>query len=61
VNACLTVLAAQRTMRAADADVQRRDTFDKAVRVLVENQLSSQNAWSGRGERCDGGQPDRLR
>ena len=39
VNAYLTVLAAQRTMRAADADVQRRDTFDKAVRVLVENQL----------------------
>jgi putative chromate ion transporter len=34
VNACLTVLAAQRTMRAADADVQRRDTFDKAVRVV---------------------------
>ena len=39
VNAYLTVLAAQRTMRAADADVQRRDTFDKAVRVLVDNQL----------------------
>lgn len=39
VNAYLTVLAAQRTTRAADADVQRRDTFDKAVRVLVENQL----------------------
>jgi outer membrane protein TolC len=39
VNAYLTVLAAQRTMRAAEADVQRRDTFDKAVRVLVDNQL----------------------
>jgi outer membrane protein TolC len=39
VNAYLTVLAAQRTLRAADADVQRRETFDKAVRVLVDNQL----------------------
>jgi len=39
VNAYLTVLAAQRTLRAADADVQRRDTFDKAVGVLVDNQL----------------------
>jgi outer membrane protein len=39
VNAYLTVLAAERTVRAADADVQRRETFDKAVRVLVDNQL----------------------
>jgi len=39
VNAYLTVLAAQRTVHAADADVQRRETFDKAVRVLVDNQL----------------------
>jgi len=39
VNAYLTVLAAQRTVRAAEADVQRRDTFDNAVRVLVDNQL----------------------
>src|SRR5712692_790651 len=39
VNAYLTVLAAQRTVHAADADVERRDTFDKAVRVLVDNQL----------------------
>jgi outer membrane protein len=39
VNAYLTVLAAQRTVRAADADVQRRDTFDKTVHVLVDNQL----------------------
>ena len=39
VNAYLTVLAAQRTLRAADADVQRRETFEKAVRVLVDNQL----------------------
>jgi outer membrane protein TolC len=39
VNAYLTVLAAQRTVRATEADVQRRETFDKAVRVLVDNQL----------------------
>src|SRR5712671_703382 len=39
VNAYLTVLAAQRSVRATDADVQRRETFDKAVRVLVDNQL----------------------
>jgi outer membrane protein len=39
VNAYLTVLAAQRTARAAEADVQRREAFDKAVRVLVDNQL----------------------
>ena len=39
VNAYLTVLAAQRTVRAAEADVERRDTFEKAVRVLVDNQL----------------------
>jgi len=39
VNAYLTVLAAQRTVRAAEADVERRETFDKAVRVLVDNQL----------------------
>jgi outer membrane protein len=39
VNSYLTVLAAQRTVRAAEADVQRRETFDKAVRVLVDNQL----------------------
>src|SRR5882757_3847108 len=39
VNAYLTVLAAQRTVLAAEADVERRGTFDKAVRVLVDNQL----------------------
>jgi outer membrane protein len=39
VNAYLTVLAAERTVRAAEADVQRRETFNKAVRVLVDNQL----------------------
>lgn len=39
VNAYLTVLAAERTVRAAEADVDRRETFAKAVRVLVDNQL----------------------
>src|SRR5216684_6538915 len=39
VNAYLTVLAAEQTVHAAEADVERRDTFDKAVRVLVDNQL----------------------
>src|SRR5712691_1509773 len=39
VNAYLTTLAAQQTVHAAEADVQRRETFDKAVRVLVDNQL----------------------
>jgi outer membrane protein len=39
VNAYLTVLAAQRTVRAGEADVQRRETFNKAVRVLVNNKL----------------------
>jgi outer membrane protein TolC len=39
VNAYLTVLAAEQTVQAAQADVQRRDTLDKAVRVLVDSQL----------------------
>jgi outer membrane protein len=39
VNAYLTVLAAEQTAHAAEADLERRDTFDKAVRVLVDNQL----------------------
>jgi outer membrane protein len=39
VNAYLTVLATQQTVRAAEADVQRRETFSKAVRVLADNQL----------------------
>ena len=39
VNAYLTLLAAEQTVRAAAADVQRRETFTKAVRVLVDNQL----------------------
>src|SRR5205814_4218393 len=32
VNAYLTMLAAQQTVHAAEADVQRRETFDKAVK-----------------------------
>jgi outer membrane protein TolC len=39
VNNYLTVLAAQRTVRAAEANVERRETFHKAVRVLVDNKL----------------------
>jgi len=39
VNAYLTVLAAKQTMHAAEADVQRRETFSKSVRVLTDNQL----------------------
>jgi len=39
VNAYLTALAAERTVRAAEADVQRRETFSKAVHVLTDNQL----------------------
>jgi outer membrane protein len=39
VNAYLTVLAAERTVHAAEADVQRRETFSKAVQVLTDNQL----------------------
>ena len=35
VNAYLTVLAAERTVHAAEADVLRRETFSKAVHVLV--------------------------
>jgi outer membrane protein len=39
VNAYLTVLAAEQTVHAAQADIGRRETFNKAVRVLVDNQL----------------------
>src|SRR5260370_2434327 len=39
VNAYLTVMAAEQAMQAARADVERRETFNKAVRVLVDNQL----------------------
>lgn len=39
VNAYLTLLAAEQTVRATEADVQRREVFTKAVHVLVDNQL----------------------
>jgi outer membrane protein len=39
VNAYLTVLAAEQAEHATEADVQRRETFQKAVHVLVNNQL----------------------
>jgi outer membrane protein TolC len=39
VNAYLTVLATEQTVQAARADIDRRETFHKAVRVLVDNQL----------------------
>jgi outer membrane protein len=39
VNAYLTLLAAKETVHAAEADVDRRETFSKAVRVLTDNQL----------------------
>jgi outer membrane protein TolC len=39
VNAYLTLLAAEQTVRAAAADVERRETFAKSVHVLVDNQL----------------------
>jgi len=39
VNAYLTLLAAEQTRRAAQADLERRETFAKSVHVLVDNQL----------------------
>src|SRR5215467_4260808 len=39
INAYLTLLAAEQTVRAAEADVERRQTFTKSVQVLVDNQL----------------------
>lgn len=39
VNAYLTLLAAEQTVRAAEADVQRRQVLAKSVGVLVDNQL----------------------
>jgi outer membrane protein len=39
VNAYLTLLAAEQTFRAAQADIERRETFAKSVHVLVDNQL----------------------
>jgi len=38
-DAFLTLLAAEQTVRAAQASVERAETLAKAVRVLVENQL----------------------
>jgi len=39
VNAYVTLLAAEQTVRAAQADIERRETFAKSVHVLVDNQL----------------------
>ena len=39
VNAFMTVLAAQQRVRAARADVERRQVFTRSVHVLVDNQL----------------------
>jgi len=39
VNAYLTLLAAEQTVRAAQADIERRETLAKSVHVLVDNQL----------------------
>ena len=39
VNAYLTLLAAEQTVRAGQADVERREIFSKSVHVLVDNQL----------------------
>jgi outer membrane protein len=38
-DAFLTLLAAEQTVRAAQANVERAETFAKTVRVLVDNQL----------------------
>lgn len=39
INSFLTLVAAEQTVHAAQADVDRREVFDKAVHVLVDNQL----------------------
>ena len=39
INAYMTLLAAEQTVRAAEADVARRQEFTKSVHVLVDNQL----------------------
>src|SRR5258708_39870876 len=39
VNAYLTVLAAEQTVHAAQADIDRHEIFHKAVQVMVDNQL----------------------
>lgn len=38
-NSFLTLVAAEQTVRAAQADVERREVFAKSVHVLVDNQL----------------------
>jgi outer membrane protein len=39
INAYTTLLAAEQTVRAAQADVERREAFAKSVHVLVDNLL----------------------
>jgi outer membrane protein len=39
INAYMTLLAAEQTVRVAEADVHRRQEFSKSVHVLVDNQL----------------------
>jgi len=39
INTYMTLLAAEQTVRAAEADVHRREEFRKSVHVLVDNQL----------------------
>ena len=39
INAFITSLAAQERVKAARADVERRQVFSKSLRVLVDNQL----------------------
>jgi outer membrane protein TolC len=39
INAYMTLLAAEQTVRTAEADVARRQEFTKSVHVLVDNQL----------------------
>src|SRR5215510_13409678 len=39
VNAFLALVAAEETVRAAQADLERRETFARSVHVLVDNQL----------------------
>lgn len=39
INSFLTLFAAEQTVHAAQADVERREVFAKSVHVLVDNQL----------------------
>jgi outer membrane protein len=39
VNSFLTLVTAEQTVHAAQADIDRREVFDKSVHVLVDNQL----------------------